>query len=207
METINKAGQLMKEQYFWTLIWNTALIAMIALSDTSWTNWANSERSVFVKAAIQATESFKVHRMKLVATRGMVEQKPVQVFILAGQSNMEGQAVVDLTGKDYNGGKGTLAYLMQDPAKASMFAHLKNSDGKWAVRDDVFVRYQREDRPLLKGSLAFGFSVYGDAHHFGPELQFGHVMGNDFESPVLLIKTAWGGQEPLQGLSSTIFRR
>ena len=29
--------------------------------------------------------------------------RPVKVFILAGQSNMEGQAVSDLDGKDYNG--------------------------------------------------------------------------------------------------------
>ena len=31
---------------------------------------------------------------------------PVKVFLLAGQSNMEGQAVADLDGKDYNHGKG-----------------------------------------------------------------------------------------------------
>lgn len=125
---------------------------------------------------------------------GFVVPKPVQVFILAGQSNMEGQAVVDLTGKDYNSGKGTLATLMRDPAKVTMFSHLKNSDGKWAVRDDVFVYYQREERPLLKGPLAFGFSGYGDVHHFGPELQFGHVIGDNLENQVLLIKTAWGGK-------------
>jgi len=119
---------------------------------------------------------------------------PVKVFILAGQSNMEGQAVVDLKGKDYNARKGTLAMLMEDPAKAAMFRHLRGADGKWTVRDDVFVRYQREDRPLLAGPLAFGFSVYGDVHHFGPELQFGHVVGDDFQNPVLLNKTAWGGK-------------
>lgn len=119
---------------------------------------------------------------------------PVKVFILAGQSNMEGQAVVDLSGKDYNQGKGTLVQVMSDPSKAAMFAHLKNADGSWRVRDDVWVRYQREDRPLLKGALAFGFSVYGDAHHFGPELQFGHVVGDALENQVLLIKTAWGGK-------------
>ena len=33
----------------------------------------------------------------------------VKVFILAGQSNMEGHAVVDLTGKDYNEGKGRMS--------------------------------------------------------------------------------------------------
>ena len=44
---------------------------------------------------------------------------PLKVFILAGQSNMEGQAVVDLTGKDYNDGKGTLATLIADPLNSN----------------------------------------------------------------------------------------
>ncbi len=123
-----------------------------------------------------------------------VAAKPVQVFILAGQSNMEGQAVVDLKGKDYNEGKGALTTLMADPAKVPVFRHLRGADGKWTVRDDVFVHFQREDRPLLAGPLALGFSVYGDVHHFGPELQFGHVVGDHFENQVLLIKTAWGGK-------------
>lgn len=127
-------------------------------------------------------------------TSGLESALPVKVFVLAGQSNMEGQAVVDLKGKDYNDAKGTLAKLMEDPAKAPMFAHLKAADGKWAVRDDVSVRYQREDRPLLVGPLTLGFSVYGDPHHFGPELQFGHVVGDAMDNPVLLIKTAWGGK-------------
>ncbi len=124
--------------------------------------------------------------------------KPLKVFILAGQSNMEGQAVVDLEGKDYNEGRGTLAMLMRDPAKAPMFKHLKDAQGKWTVRDDVWVRYQRERGPLLAGPLTFGFSVYGDRHHFGPELQFGHVVGDHFENQVLLIKTAWGGKSLYQ---------
>ena len=45
------------------------------------------------------------------------DAKPVKVFILAGQSNMEGQAVADLGGRDYNGGQGTLKSLLDDPAK------------------------------------------------------------------------------------------
>ncbi|MES2467511.1 MAG: sialate O-acetylesterase [Verrucomicrobiota bacterium] len=123
-----------------------------------------------------------------------VAAAPVKVFILAGQSNMEGQAVVDLKGKDYNEGRGTLTTLLADPAKAAGLQHLRNPDGSWRVRDDVWVRYQREEKPLLAGPLTFGFSVYGDVHHFGPELQFGHVMGDFFPEPVLLIKTAWGGK-------------
>ena len=119
---------------------------------------------------------------------------PIQVFILAGQSNMEGQAVVDLEGKDYNGGKGTLVQLLKDPAKAARMGHLRDAAGNWVTRGDVRVRYQREGKPLLDGPLGIGFSIYDGRHHFGPELQFGHVLGDHFENPVLLIKTAWGGK-------------
>lgn len=120
--------------------------------------------------------------------------KPVKVFILAGQSNMEGQAVADLDGKNYNEGKGTLKALLNDPAKAPLFKHLRTDHGEWSVRNDVWVRYQRENQPLLAGPLTMGFSVYGDKHHFGPELQFGHILGDYFDEQVLLIKTAWGGK-------------
>lgn len=133
----------------------------------------------------------------LVATCGapaLGAPPPVKVFVLAGQSNMEGQAVADLDGKHYNDGKGTLNALFKDPAKAKLVKHLKNDKGEWTVREDVWVRYQRERQPLLAGPLTMGFSVYGGKHHFGPELQFGHIMGDHFENQVLLIKTAWGGK-------------
>ncbi|MEQ1824326.1 MAG: DUF1501 domain-containing protein [Pirellula sp.] len=49
-------------------------------------------------------------------------KSPIQVFLLAGQSNMEGQAVVDLDGKDYNEGRGTLVKLLQEPGKRNCSA-------------------------------------------------------------------------------------
>lgn len=120
--------------------------------------------------------------------------RPLQVFILAGQSNMEGQAVADLAGQHYNDGKGTLNFLLRDPAQAARFQHLGQADGHWTVRPDVWCRYQRERGPLLAGPLSMGFTVYGDPHHFGPELQFGFVVGDWLDNQVLLIKTAWGGK-------------
>ena len=120
--------------------------------------------------------------------------KALQVYILAGQSNMEGQAVVDLTGKNYNEGRGTLVEVMARPENAERYAHLRVKNGSWVVRKDVWIRYQREKQPLLVGELSVGYAVYGDQHHFGPELQFGHVVGEATRDQVLLIKTAWGGK-------------
>lgn len=122
------------------------------------------------------------------------DEKPIRLFVLAGQSNMEGQAVADLSGKDYNGGRGTLKSLLDEPAKRPLVQHLRDEAGKWKQRDDVRVWYQRERGPLLKGPLAIGYAVYGGTHHFGPELQFGYEVGDKLGGPILLIKTAWGGK-------------
>jgi hypothetical protein len=121
-------------------------------------------------------------------------KSPVKVFILAGQSNMEGQAAADLEGKDYNNARGTLNTVMKDPAKASLYNHLKDDKGQWTVREDVWVWYKPENSPVKCGPLTLGFTVYGGRHHFGPELQFGHVVGDALDNQVLLIKTAWGGK-------------
>ncbi len=120
--------------------------------------------------------------------------KPIKVFLLAGQSNMEGQGVVSMDGaRDYNGGKGNLAWSMKHSASAAVMRHLKNDKGEWAVRDDVKVWFKSRSG-VAKGNLRVGFTGYGGTSHIGPELQFGHVMGDALDSPVLLIKTAWGGK-------------
>jgi alpha-galactosidase len=112
--------------------------------------------------------------------------KPVKVFILAGQSNMEGQGFIKADPKR-NEGKGSLEFLAKDPATADKFKHLVGKDGKWAVRDDVRIHYL--DR---KGKLTVGYGARED--RIGPELGFGHVIGDAFDEPVLLIKLAWGGK-------------
>jgi hypothetical protein len=61
------------------------------------------------------------------------------------------------------------------------------------VRKDVYVRYQTKEE-LKTGGLSIGYTGYGGNHHIGPEFQLGHCLGDGFEEPVLLIKTAWGGK-------------
>ena len=119
---------------------------------------------------------------------------PIKVFILAGQSNMEGQGVVSMDHEEYyNGGKGNLVWSMEHSRSAAKMKHLKDENGHWVVRDDVRMSFKAHDK-VRTGGLTVGYTGYGKHSHIGPELQFGHVVGDFFEEPVLLIKTAWGGK-------------
>jgi hypothetical protein len=72
----------------------------------------------------------------------------VQVYILAGQSNMEGQGVVDMDHpKYYNGGKGNLNTVMA--ADPDRYKHLKDAKGNWRVREDVFVRFRNKQEVMV----------------------------------------------------------
>lgn len=106
----------------------------------------------------------------------------VKVFILAGQSNMEGKAPNEL----YD-------HQATDPKTKDQFAHLRNGD-KWIVRDDVWIKFWER-----KGPLTIGF---GSPGRTGAELEFGMRMGDRFAEPVLLIKTAWGGRSIVKDFRS-----
>ena len=117
---------------------------------------------------------------------GQAGKSPVKVFILAGQSNMEGQGIIKIDTKR-NEGKGSLEYLVRDHAGAERYKHLIDDDGGWIVRDDVWIWYLGR-----KGGLTVGYGARED--RIGPELQFGHYLGDYFDNQVLLIKIAWGGK-------------
>jgi alpha-galactosidase len=136
--------------------------------------------------------------------------KPVKVFILAGQSNMEGQGLVTMKDEAGKEKPGTLEAMRRDPAKAPLLKHLLNAKGEWAEkRDDVWV-YDVNESGARHGPLEFGYGWdLGSREWFGPELQFGQVVGDHFhrvgdhfhhvgdhlEQQVLIIKTAWGGKD------------
>jgi alpha-galactosidase len=109
-----------------------------------------------------------------VASTATDPSKPVKVFILAGQSNMEGKAKVSL-----------LAYQAEQLTTRDLFKHWRK-DGKWVEREDVWIKFL--DR---KGKLTVG---YGSPQCIGPELEFGTVVGDHYAEQVLLIKVAWGGR-------------
>ena len=45
---------------------------------------------------------------------------------------------------------------------------------------------------MFNGGLTAGYGA--NSTTIGPELQFGHAMGDYYGQKVLLIKTAWGGK-------------
>src|SRR5437763_2434409 len=86
---------------------------------------------------------------------------PVRVFILAGQSNMQGHGFVAADPKR-NGGKGSLEYVAKDLATADRFKTLVDSSGAWRTRDDVWITYLER-----RGPLTVGFGASHDK--MGPE--------------------------------------
>ena len=121
----------------------------------------------------------------VVLFHGLVSQvqaaeERVKVFVLAGQSNMEG-----------HGQTRSLPVLGEHPKLGHLLKKLQNADGSWAIRDDVTIAWKAKEKK--HGPLTVGWG--GEEHEIGPELMFGTIMGEKYDAPVLLIKTAWGGKD------------
>jgi alpha-galactosidase len=112
-------------------------------------------------------------------------QKTVKVFILAGQSNMEG--------------KGLAAHLdtYKDDQQIKPWYDIVKKDDKWVERDDVFITYPSKSGGAKHGPLTVAYGTKGE-NSIGPEFGFGHAVGEAYEEPVLIIKTAWGGKSVYQ---------
>jgi len=116
--------------------------------------------------------------------------KPVKVFILAGQSNMEGHARVT-----------TFDYIGDDPATAPLLKQMRNPDGTPRVCDHVWISYltgAKDSNGEGVGKLTAGYGSRKDPKtdggQIGPEFTFGLTLDAALHQPVLLVKTAWGGK-------------
>lgn len=121
------------------------------------------------------------------------EAKPLKVFILAGQSNMEGPAHIR-----------TFEGIKEDPATADIYKEMTGPDGKPVVCQDVWLSYLTNDGDNQTaetiGRMTAGYgSLWGMDHSkpgdkIGPEFTFGITMSKALKEPILIIKTAWGGK-------------
>jgi hypothetical protein len=133
--------------------------------------------------------------------------QPVKVFILAGQSNMEGRGFPE-----------PLTWQLTQPQYRQRYTHFikdgdydaflkkvaetrdpndrrKPPEYRWSVRKDVWINYLGQ-----RGNLTVGYGAPQEG--FGPEFNFGHVVGDHYEQQVLIIKTSWGGRALAKGFLS-----
>ena len=112
------------------------------------------------------------------------EKKPLQVFVLVGQSNMQGHAKVS-----------TFEHIGMDPATKPMLDAMLGSDGKPKVCERVWISSigcGKDETTEHTGKLTAGFGA--SAEKIGPEFTFGIYMEKATDAPILLIKTSWGGK-------------
>eukprot|EP00400_MALV-I_sp_L67-5_P000514 gene514-286_t len=125
----------------------------------------------------------------------VVGSVPTKVFLMAGQSNMEGYGPIyadgdDCTSKNPLGGGNESCGLQQcidlpDDICIATERHLLRCN-------NIYVNFPHGDGGRLAyGPLVAGFGV--DPNHFGPELGFGHGLKCNGPTRFEFYKAAWGG--------------
>ena len=109
--------------------------------------------------------------------------KPVQVYILMGQSNM-------LTFGKLTGGEGSLEHAVKEKG---LYPYLIDDEGNWTERKDVRnvqvmgsggpgkTRQLKNEWMTIKGKI-------------GVEMGIGHHVGQATEAPVMILKSAIGNR-------------
>ena len=119
-----------------------------------------------------------------------LQAKPLKVYILAGQSNMQGHAKVSV-----------LDYMKEDPKSMDLYKSMHDKQGKIKVCEEVYISNftgTKENNAESFGSLTAGYGARRNPlvseDKIGPEFTFGITMHKLLNEPVLIIKTAWGGK-------------
>jgi hypothetical protein len=110
--------------------------------------------------------------------------KPVQVFILLGQSNMVGAGKI-------SGGEGSLENAVKTK---KLYPYLLDPSGEWSVRKDV-----RNVRVMVgKGNSMQLFNndwmTVPGTKSIGPEFGIGHPLGDAIAAPVMILKSCIGNR-------------
>ncbi len=117
-------------------------------------------------------------------TASQAAAKPLKVFILAGQSNMQGHVNVS-----------TFDSLADDPKTAPLLKEMRDAYGKPHVFAKVWISSigcAGDDTTEQKGKLTAGFGA--STEEIGPEFTFGIYMEKMLNEPILIVKTSWGGK-------------
>ncbi len=120
----------------------------------------------------------------MAVTGSRASAKPLKVYILAGQSNMQGHVNVS-----------TFDSMADDPKTAPILKEMRGADGKAHVCDKVWISSigcAGDDTTEQTGKLTTGFGA--SSKEIGPEFTFGITMEKQLGEPALIIKTSWGGR-------------
>jgi len=118
------------------------------------------------------------------AVASQATAKPLKIFVLAGQSNMQGHVIVS-----------TFDSMADDPKTAPILKEMRNADGTPRVCEKVWISSigcADDDTTEQKGKVTVGFGA--STAEIGPEFTFGIYMEKELGEPILIIKTSWGGK-------------
>jgi hypothetical protein len=108
--------------------------------------------------------------------------EPLKVYLMAGQSNMQGFCGVH-----------TFTQIEADPVTKPIYQKMVNPDGTPRVHENVWISTSGCAKDAKPGQLTTGYGG-GKGDRIGPELTFGIYMEEHVKEPILIIKTAWGGK-------------
>lgn len=111
------------------------------------------------------------------------DQKPLKVFILAGQSNMQGHAHVR-----------TFEAMGLAPKMTPILEEMQDANGNPRVCENVWISSIGSADEEQVGKLTAGFGAKARGPKIGPEFTFGIYIQKLLDEPILIIKTAWGGK-------------
>ena len=133
----------------------------------------------FLCTQVDAQDSLKVSTSTTKTTTVI----PLKVYILVGQSNMQGHAHVR-----------TIERMKLDPKMEPILKDLLDKDGNPKVSDDVWISSIGSSEEEQIGKLTAGFGAGQRGPKIGPEWTFGVYMQQLVKEPILIIKTSWGGK-------------
>ncbi|MCB9266317.1 MAG: T9SS type A sorting domain-containing protein [Lewinellaceae bacterium] len=135
-------------------------------------------------AIVQPPAGLEVGYVPIV-TRQEKTQAKVRVFVLAGQSNMQGFGAIN----DPENGQGSLNDVIQNDVNGT-WTNI-GATGNWTTLENAYLYFER-DGETIRSNVTVGQGAYADL--IGPELAFAHQLDEYYEDPILIIKTAWGGK-------------
>jgi hypothetical protein len=116
--------------------------------------------------------------------------KPIQVFILMGQSNMVGAGKVGADGK--GGAAGSLEEAVKQNKK---YPYLVDANGNWATRNDVrYVRVMQGKGPGRMQLFNNEPMTVAKCKTIGPEFGIAKQLGDATTSPVMILKSCIGNR-------------